>query len=1597
MDAMKYNPVLVPSDSQRVFGKRPASPLAALRLIVTSLLALALIQDVCLAQLMGRARTKRESDLTRPAREVMSILQDAEEAIENEQWNSAVVALGSLLGLEEEQTEDLGYDYFIAPTKRSEGSVIKGSLFQRVRSIIDKLPADAIKLLEVKYGVEAEREYTDALANSDWSVIRELSQKYDFLPVGIDATLLLAERAVRMGDSSSAASLYLRLFSQSRIVEKFGPRLAFAAATNLASVGDISSAVEILELLRGNSPSSKISWNGKEIAWSSGTDSAKLLDQLMEGMPTYQDRVISRPLTLGGDSRRNANTLAGKVLTIRDWHSELHESDFRKRALGVTLKTQLERGERDSYLIPSRVPIHVGRVVVVPTYDHRIHAFDVSTGLFLWECAYTGMPIGYSPDRMLSLRGQATEESFAPDYLVKRVWGETSYGQLSSDGERVFGLCERPSIDVSTQYALGQNNRIPRPGVEPTTNVLQCWSVSEQGKIQWEVGGTVSQIEPRLANTFFLGAPQAEGNELFVLGEQNGDVYLFSLDPPSGRLRWQQPLVTNLSGPITDDALLRSVGAIPSIDGNVILCPTVSGHLVAVDRQSKSLAWALKYEVKDSFSLAQAGAFGAVQTGDYSPFDTRSADLSPTISKGIAVYAPVDALELFAVSVLNGKVLWQISQSENGPFRYIGGIAGDTVLCVHQNSLVGLDLKTGKMRWNMPNLEGGAQVVGRGVRRDQFYYLPTSLQQILEIDIATGKVTNITKHDEPLGNLLFATNRILSVSPFQLTCYKVKSIVSEELKQELAQESVSIESLVMKGEVLLSENRIEEALDILEKAYLSDPENPTSWKQLKKAASSALELDFDKFVSRISKYSIDLDDDFNYVSRLIESLETRGRTEEVLLKSLDVIEQIARKQADLGAETELIRMGSDVLIQQEHWIATKIEKTVEKLGDLSKYPKVGQAIDEHIRQLELLSPASLRKRLTLLRGVPGTEKTRNRFAEELLAERRYLDVETLLLEKETADSVSDCLLNDTAGRLLLAKVYISTGREQIANMIMAPLDEEAKQDFEVWKNASAASRPFLSRGLPEFNVSGSSPIPGGKNKWPKGRVEFNVLKNDVAALQNNLVRPSPSQAKVGRLIGSSMRGWDFKWGDSVKFLSLFNPEMGMGWNIRVPSIGWDRVSPTIYAIDGRIVLESNRTLVGLNGLDQNVSYAELPELWHTSYTPPPQVTRGRTSRGDFLSFWGNRVSERGFAILSISRRGILVFENDRLELLDLNNKKVLWNRANMAGQFFSVDGQNVYAIRPGKEIRILDLRDGQDVQTIPFKNATNEFFPLGKFAFFGDSQSGLARMVDLSNGNVLLERSFSADTIVGVDSEVGLVALDNAGQYHYWSAADQKEYAGRINYDQTAMEPTQTDRVDQRLSLAKFRDRVVVLPYNSSIKVPDLQIFPSLLEDSFAPVSGPVFAISVADGSLVWKKTVPVVSYSFPILQNREDSPAVLLTRRIDLPRINNNNFASMASIAVLDLKTGDLLHTSHDTECARTSTFTQTVFPNDTRMLIGFAATQFSLTWTGEEAIREQPIAVGSLNPDEYRKSIKEMFEKMRTESNSIKDPLPTPPPAIK
>ena len=76
----------------------------------------------------------------------------------------------------------------------------------------------------------------------------------------------------------------------------------------------------------------------------------------------------------------------------------------------------------------------------------------------------------------------------------------------TSDGKRVFSISELPAIDVAESFALGQNARVSKPQGVRGFNVLQFWSVSEEGKIKWEVGGAKSPTETNLGGSFvFLG------------------------------------------------------------------------------------------------------------------------------------------------------------------------------------------------------------------------------------------------------------------------------------------------------------------------------------------------------------------------------------------------------------------------------------------------------------------------------------------------------------------------------------------------------------------------------------------------------------------------------------------------------------------------------------------------------------------------------------------------------------------------------------------------------------------------------------------------------------------------------------------------------------------------------------------------------------------------------------------------------------------------------------------------------------------------------------------------------------------------------------
>src|SRR4051794_35348650 len=133
-----------------------------------------------------------------------------------------------------------------------------------------------------------------------------------------------------------------------------------------------------------------------------------------------------------------------------------------------------------------------------------------------------------------------------------------------------------------------------RNNIENTaaTNQLAAYDIATQGKLAWELDG--SRNAGKLAGAFFLGAPLAIDNTLYVMAEIRSALYLIALDPATGQVQWQQQLL-QLEQSIPLDPPRRKSGVTPSYAGGVLVCPTSASTVVAIDVIKREFAWVYRY------------------------------------------------------------------------------------------------------------------------------------------------------------------------------------------------------------------------------------------------------------------------------------------------------------------------------------------------------------------------------------------------------------------------------------------------------------------------------------------------------------------------------------------------------------------------------------------------------------------------------------------------------------------------------------------------------------------------------------------------------------------------------------------------------------------------------------------------------------------------------------------------------------------------------------------------------------------------------------------------------------------------------------------
>ncbi len=913
----------------------------------------------------------KQSEVLPAPRQFQSLLEDAEAAIARKQWSEATFALGTVLGLEKPPesepapvpqapernlnprlpgrfdpnrnatrnpnrktlaNSEAGQDYFLDVENEA---TIRQSMRSKAAMLMATLPEEGAKVVELRYGVTAQAALEDAVKKENWSEIAKVASLYRFTQAGRQATVFWMERSLASGNAFAAASLGEQLLLQPTARQQFGVDLAVMTAACWHASNMPWKSMETIKKIQGFWPQTKsLRWEDRQLTIpEQGAVSPSDVDTFLASSAQRAIRKSSQWTLQRGRIDGNGHADAGPA--IFRWDAPMHPSPHdTNMALQVVKARQMEKVSD----LPTHSAIVVGSLVLAKTMDQRLLAFDQLTGKRVWNGLFDE-PTARSPSPLNGFGMENTRESPLTDRVVQAVWADAATGLLSSDGQLVYGLSPstiEQAIENLTQGAnpLAFGARIGQSGAP---NVLRAWSIESQGKIPWEVGGDLGKGEPLLAGSLFLGPPTPYRGELLSLVEINGEVYLVSLSPSNGKLLWWQQLASNSSLAIAKDPARRNLAASPSVYGNMVLCPTLSGFIVAYDLDTRSLAWAFRYAQSGATNV-QFSNFQGLQSDRFDPFASTSIEYQPVIANGCVVVMPCepDAEMVYGLDLQTGAKLWEQSirvvDQPRTRWRYVGGVWNQHVLLVSDTQAMAVDLRTGERVWSKPISFGGSKVVGRGARNDQRYYVPLQSQELLEIDIEKG--VEVAKHrmGYPLGNLIATERSLVSYSPTHLTYSILRKRLQNDVDVESLRDPSSFVSSMHRAEILLSEDKVSEALDAIEKAYERNPTDPDCLALLSRIGIAAIRSDFEQFGPRVRKFDHVLAEGLerpNYLTIMIDGYMKHNDRMQAMEKLLELSSERSRMRIVQMSDADSIEFEKGVSVQTDRWIAARIEQLWE--------------------------------------------------------------------------------------------------------------------------------------------------------------------------------------------------------------------------------------------------------------------------------------------------------------------------------------------------------------------------------------------------------------------------------------------------------------------------------------------------------------------------------------------------------------------------------------------------------------------------------------------------------------------------------------------
>lgn len=900
--------------------------------------------------------------------------------------------------------------------------------------IIAAFPKEGLEFYQQAYGQTASALLDEAVkANYDLPALSEISQRYFHTRAGAEATVLLGTIHLERGNYLEAAYAFERILGRPNSDELLTPRTLFKACLAFKRSGDPRHS-GLLETATAALVKAT-SQNGLTIGRRVYT-----LEQLRAEIDRPLE--LLRPTTTvgewamrGGNPARSGTVEGGAPFLDPTFRVPLLYSgdDEGNSWIKAELERQFARDNKypSGLPLPGFFPVTTSDMIIyrayngiyaVATRDQVVNGRVVRAGDVRWVSKTT-----MGLHQMMST-GDGTEDidmkrdaqnwwaTYSRTGVGSILYENPLIGTLAHDGQNVYFVDDVSIPPPPTNYdpnfgGINPNQQYRQSGdLADAVRAGRLAAVSlRTGNVVWDLGRIrVFEGSPPLPNrlteeeadkttnafqlcldAIFLGPPLPLNGKLYVLIEQAGVIRLLCLDPKvlvpvPGRpfvkvptLVWSQKLGrpnTNLP----QDSIRRFQGTTLAAAEGIIICPTNSGAIVAVDSMSRSLLWAHAYRKLDPNARPNQPQFDP-NTGQpilprQLPIDRWRAG-GPLIANGRVIVTAFDSQRLECLDLRTGRVLWWVPREATD--LYVGGIINDRVIVVGRNQVRGYHLTGEDSETQRPKIAfepiplPNATPTGHGVGGKGVFYLPVRQDNAgsgsipaaevwainVETGLIAGKAAARKRNDTAelsrygLGNLVFQDGMVFSQSAWEVACYPQLEQKKNEMDRLLAANPKDPVGLLARGELNLDDGKLKEAIADFKEAQKNNlpPEKQPLWREkLYIAYTELLRNDFAAGEAVLAEYKglcevpadpnetpedkVRREDETGRRQRLYEYLLARGRESQGRLG--DAFDHYIAL-ANMGEAKNLLEMPDEpnVRMRPDVWARGRIEAMIRRATD----------------------------------------------------------------------------------------------------------------------------------------------------------------------------------------------------------------------------------------------------------------------------------------------------------------------------------------------------------------------------------------------------------------------------------------------------------------------------------------------------------------------------------------------------------------------------------------------------------------------------------------------------------------------------------------